>query len=444
MGRSSSRPAPAPASHWPILRRPPLRRQNDARVIVSTDTINLQEQLTGKDLPCSDVSSKARPQRGLPPSLCDSASLKAGATTFACCASPLCDVPRRSRFPKPACWRESFLAPTNRDRRPRELNLSPQEDAVWKGLSADNESCLSFACHYARHGACFLQRARRRAEASHIVVVNHALLLSDIATGGHVLPEYRHLIVDEAHNLEEEATQQFGFQATDDDVRALIDRVYHRLPVVAPAASSTACVSSSAPAARMRRPTPPSSPTSWPRPRRASVAPCRTLFDLLLSASLFDRGAAQGDFDPRLLLNRSMRVQPDWSNVEVAWENVDTSAGEREPVCWPDSTRAWPAPATTRSCSRKVPACSRSRSVCAPASPPSSPATTPTPSPGSFTPAQAAASHFAPRRCRSRKRCARASSPIERAPFSPAPPSASPAASITSVTPSACKSRETG
>ena len=110
-----------------------------------------------------------------------------------------------------------------------ELSLSPQEDAVWQGLSADSESCVSFACHYARHGACFLQRARRRAEGSHIVVVNHALLLSDIATGGHVLPEYRHLIVDEAHNLEDEATQQFGFQASDGDVRALLDRVHHRL-----------------------------------------------------------------------------------------------------------------------------------------------------------------------------------------------------------------------
>ena len=71
-------------------------------------------------------------------------------------------------------------------------------------------------------------RARKRAEAAHILVVNHALLLSDMATGGHVLPPYDHLIIDEAHNLEDEATSRFAFKATEGDFNDFLDRVGRR------------------------------------------------------------------------------------------------------------------------------------------------------------------------------------------------------------------------
>ena len=63
---------------------------------------------------------------------------------------------------------------------------------------------------------CFLRAARERAEQAHIVVVNHALLLSDLARGGGLIPEYQHLIIDEAHNLEDEATSQLGFSVSQD------------------------------------------------------------------------------------------------------------------------------------------------------------------------------------------------------------------------------------
>ena len=60
-------------------------------------------------------------------------------------------------------------------------------------------------------GLCFFDRAKRKARAANILVVNHALLLADLAMGGGVLPEYNYLIVDEAHNLEDEATDALGF-----------------------------------------------------------------------------------------------------------------------------------------------------------------------------------------------------------------------------------------
>ncbi len=61
-------------------------------------------------------------------------------------------------------------------------------------------------------GACPFYQARRNAEAAHLLIVNHALLLSDVATEGRVLPEYRYLIVDEAHHLEDAVTASMSFR----------------------------------------------------------------------------------------------------------------------------------------------------------------------------------------------------------------------------------------
>ena len=81
---------------------------------------------------------------------------------------------------------------------------------------------------YVRDGTCFLHRARRQAEASHLLIVNHALLLSNIAAGGNVLPDYQHLVVDEAHHLEDEATSQFGFVAGEPDITDWLERLHTR------------------------------------------------------------------------------------------------------------------------------------------------------------------------------------------------------------------------
>ena len=311
----------APAAHYAL--------KNDARIVVSTDTINLQEQLTGKDIPLLQRLLQGAPSTNAKTAGLRFAQLK-GRRNYLCMLRFA--ALRRSASLSAAEGRLLarilvWLRQTESGDR-AELSLSSQEDAVWQGLSADSETCLSFTCHYARRGACFLQRARRRAEASHIIVVNHALLLSDIAVGGHVLPEYRHVVIDEAHNLEEEATQQFGFQATDSDVRALLDRIHHRLPrgraggLVESLRQQQRAGSVDAPVGDLQ---------ALSNDLASAVESARRslplLFDIL-SSFLFDRAAEQGDYDPRLLLNRSMRVQPDWSNVEIAWENLDVSMGK--------------------------------------------------------------------------------------------------------------------
>ena len=94
-----------------------------------------------------------------------------------------------------------------------EINLLGRDAITWNHISAGEKGfCLDM-----RDGSpCFLRAARQRAEQAHIIVVNHALLMADLERrglgGGGLIPEYSHVIVDEAHHLEEAATNQFGFE----------------------------------------------------------------------------------------------------------------------------------------------------------------------------------------------------------------------------------------
>ena len=92
-----------------------------------------------------------------------------------------------------------------------ELLLLNEENEVWSHVCVSEEGCPLYECQIKQKGLCFFDRAKRRARMAHVLVVNHSLLLADLAMGGGVLPEYNHLIIDEAHNLEDEATDALGF-----------------------------------------------------------------------------------------------------------------------------------------------------------------------------------------------------------------------------------------
>ena len=96
-----------------------------------------------------------------------------------------------------------------------EINLSGRDFFTWSRVSAGEGGW----CPGLKDGsACFLRTARERAEQAHIIVVNHALLMSDLARGGGLIPDYQHLIIDEAHNLEDAATRQLGFKVGPDSL----------------------------------------------------------------------------------------------------------------------------------------------------------------------------------------------------------------------------------
>ena len=170
------------------------------RTIVSTHTLPLQDQLVRRDLPAL--------QAALGTSV-PVAVLK-GRSNYLC--------PRRwhqlrgnvatrdeARLVcKTLVWRETT---ESGDR--AEINLLGGEGALWARISADDESCTSRRCSATRP-VCYLERARNDAQSADVVVVNHALLLHDARAGGSLLPEAQHVVVDEAHQLEDVAADAFG------------------------------------------------------------------------------------------------------------------------------------------------------------------------------------------------------------------------------------------
>ncbi len=194
---------------------------NGVPVVVSTNTINLQEQLISKDIP--DLI-KALQRESLP--ALRYTQLK-GRSNYLCLRrwgrlrmSQSLSLDEVKLLMRTLIW----VATTKTGDR-AELSLRGEEPFIWSRICAQSDSCLGAQCSYQRRGSCFLYRARRKAESAHIIVVNHALLLSDLTTGSQVLPHYNHLIVDEAHHLEEEATEQWGFKVGERDLTSYLGRL---------------------------------------------------------------------------------------------------------------------------------------------------------------------------------------------------------------------------
>jgi DNA polymerase-3 subunit epsilon/ATP-dependent DNA helicase DinG len=183
---------------------------------------------------------------------------------------------------------------------------------------------MTMQCPYVQDGSCFLYRARRRAEAAHIVVVNHALLLSDIAAAGNVLPEYQHLVVDEAHHLEDQATQQFGFNASESDIYDWLERLHVRAGRERESGLASTLINAtraSSQAIGMSPQLTPLARTLGQAVQKVREPVARFFRDL----SAFGKAHAQarGDYDDRIVINRAIRVQPDWSDIETSWFAVD-------------------------------------------------------------------------------------------------------------------------
>jgi DNA polymerase-3 subunit epsilon/ATP-dependent DNA helicase DinG len=185
-----------PAIHWAL--------QNGQRVVVSTNTLNLQDQIIHKDIP--DLQAAL--------GLDFRAALLKGRSNYLC--------PRRlenMRKHKPRTADElRVLAKVlvwlndNADNERRPISLGPIDFGAWTRLSAEDEHCTNDTCRDRMQGTCPLYRARRAAEAAHVIVVNHALLLADIATENRVLPPYGYLVLDEAHHLEAATTDGLSFE----------------------------------------------------------------------------------------------------------------------------------------------------------------------------------------------------------------------------------------
>ena len=100
--------------------------------------------------------------------------------------------------------------------------------SVWEMVCSDSPTCAGKRCQF--HSNCFYQIARRRIFGADIIVANHAMLFTDLAAkqdGGSVLPKYQLVILDEAHNVEDVASRHFGLRITNNQVRYMLNRIYN-------------------------------------------------------------------------------------------------------------------------------------------------------------------------------------------------------------------------
>ena len=183
------------------------------RVLVSTGTKNLQEQIFFKDLPA------LREALGVP----FTATLMKGRSNYLCLhrwetyrdgvagstssSGRLIESGDQVLLPVIQQWASGT---TTGDR--AELTDLPEDLPMWKEISSEADTCLGTECP--RHGDCFVTLMRQRAAESDVVIVNHHLLCADAAVRqskfGEVVPSCPTLVVDEAHQLEDVATQYFG------------------------------------------------------------------------------------------------------------------------------------------------------------------------------------------------------------------------------------------
>ncbi|MBI2909252.1 MAG: hypothetical protein HYX92_16530 [Chloroflexi bacterium] len=300
---------------------------NNTPVVISTNTINLQEQLMHKDIP--DLL-KALTGDG------DFARLKAlqlkGRNNYLCLrrleslrGSEGLSLDEGRLLMRLLVWLGSTVTG---DR--AELNLSAAEGAAWSKVCAHGESCLGPRCRYHEDGTCFFYRARWAAEGAHVIVVNHALLLSDMVSGANVLPDYQYLVVDEAHNLEKEATDQLGFSANQRDVDDYLSRVGGASESRGrPSGLLGALLGGLAGGAPILREAPPPLVADVEKAVREAAAQASFLFSGL--AALVESCSSEaGDYDLRLRLTRAVRSQPAWSDVEIAWDDLSKSLNRIE------------------------------------------------------------------------------------------------------------------
>jgi ATP-dependent DNA helicase DinG len=202
-------------------------QENKERTVLSTNTINLQEQLAGSDLPLvhrlvgGDVRWALVKGRG------NYVSIRR-ALLAADSQGSLFEEDRSEEVRALLEWVRSTDDGSRSD-----LAVAPS-DELWEEVRSDPDACLRARCPHFQQ--CFYQRARRNAASADLLVVNHHLLFSDLAvrratqnyTQAAVLPPYKRLVLDEAHNVEDAATNHLGVSVTRRGMYRVLSRLDRR------------------------------------------------------------------------------------------------------------------------------------------------------------------------------------------------------------------------
>ena len=200
-------------------------KANQERVVVSTRTINLQEQLIRKDLPFLQRSAGIEFYAVLVKGRSNYYCLRRGESAGR--ELGLFDQELVAELQQIVEW-----AANTSDGSREDLSFIPSYQ-VWEEVCCEADQCARVRCSY--YTRCFFHKARRQAARADILVVNHALLLSDLAlrqqtdnyTATAVLPPFERVILDEAHHLEDVATSYFSSQVTRFTFARVLSRLRH-------------------------------------------------------------------------------------------------------------------------------------------------------------------------------------------------------------------------
>tara|TARA_R110002072_G_scaffold42064_21_gene119061 strand:+ start:378052 stop:380103 length:2052 start_codon:yes stop_codon:yes gene_type:complete len=198
--------------------------EHNETIVIATNTIALQEQIVKKDIP---LISAALADMGE----CKSVLVKGRGNYMSIRRLKLASQRRDKLFAENAQRRTlDVIEEWAYDTEDGSLASLPQLDrpGVWSSVQSDSTNCMGRKCpHY---NECFYQSARREMEGAQILVCNHALFFSDLAlrmVGTGFLPQYDHVILDEAHGVEDAAADHFGLRLTEWRVNFLLNQLYN-------------------------------------------------------------------------------------------------------------------------------------------------------------------------------------------------------------------------
>ncbi len=212
-----------PAALWSVA--------NQRRVVIATNTITLQEQLLEKDLP--QLQAVLDQEGAALSSAMPNAVLLKGRNNYLCTRRLHSWRTSHRLTPAELLLLAKVLVwlPTTMTGDMSELFLAnATERALWLRICSDGATCTPDRCgDQADQGQAkprdFFYHVRRQADQAHLLIVNHALLIADLRAEGQVLPPYSHLVVDEAHRLDEAATGQLTYRIDWTWVLALLRRL---------------------------------------------------------------------------------------------------------------------------------------------------------------------------------------------------------------------------
>ena len=286
--------------------------QNNTRVVVSTNTINLQDQLIQRDLPnlsqALDLDFRFAVLKGRSNYLCPRR------------LENLRHYGPRTADEMRVLAKVMVWQLTNQSGDRSELNLTgPAEREVWVRISAEDDGCTSETCIKRTGGTCPFHRAKTMSQSAHVLVVNHALLLSDVATGSKVLPEYSHLIIDEGHHLETATTNALSFKLNQFDLERMMKEV----------GSSKAGVLGRLLTETQETLRPSDFGLLQQKVNRATDMAFRIeqmnreFYNILNEfAKLQREGQAQSNYSWQMRVLPATRTLPGWDEVEIAWDST--------------------------------------------------------------------------------------------------------------------------